>query len=102
MTELEIINAIKQVYDPEIPVNLYDLGLIYKIDIKDGGVLVEMTLTSPTCPMAEELPEWVKQAVLKVPGVQDAEVKLVWEPAWNLDMMSDAARFQLDLTKEGW
>ncbi|MCL2629120.1 MAG: iron-sulfur cluster assembly protein [Alphaproteobacteria bacterium] len=102
MTELDIINAIKTVYDPEIPVNVYDLGLIYKINIDGEKVVVDMTLTSPSCPMADYLVEGVRDAVLAVPGVRNAEVKLVWEPAWNLDMMSDEARFQLDLTKEGW
>ncbi|MDR0319445.1 MAG: iron-sulfur cluster assembly protein [Rickettsiales bacterium] len=102
MTELDIINAVKTVYDPEIPVNLYDLGLIYKIALKGGKVQIDMTLTSPACPMADDLPKWVEDAVMKVPGVAEVHVKLVWEPAWNLDMMSDEARFQLDLTKEGW
>ncbi|MDR2685949.1 MAG: iron-sulfur cluster assembly protein [Rickettsiales bacterium] len=102
MTELDIINAIKNVYDPEIPVNVYDLGLIYKIDINGANVNVDMTLTSPSCPMAEEIPVMVRMAVLGVKGVDKADVKIVWEPAWNLDMMSDEARFQLDLSKEGW
>lgn len=102
MTELDIITAIKNVYDPEIPVDVYNLGLIYKIDINGDSVNIDMTLTSPNCPMADELPVWVEDAVMKVPGVKSAKVNLVWQPAWNLDMMSEEARFQLDLTKEGW
>ena len=94
----DVIDAIKLVFDPEINVDVYNLGLIYNIDISfDGDVEIEMTLTSPTCPMAEEIPHWVADSVASVEGVGKVKVKLVWAPAWNLSMMSDEARFQLDI-----
>ena len=98
----EIINAMKTVFDPEIPVNVWDLGLIYNIDIKDGKVEIKMTLTSPTCPMAEEIMLMVKQATEQVAGVGAASIELVWDPPWSLDKMSPTARLELDLTEEGW
>lgn len=94
----DVIDALKLVFDPEINVDVYNLGLIYKIEISfDGNVFIEMTLTSPTCPMAEEIPHWVADSVSSVEGVGEVEVKLVWAPAWDLSKMSDEARFQLDI-----
>lgn len=91
-----IIAALKQVHDPEIPVNIYDLGLIYNIDINPNNTVdVKMTLTTPNCPEAQSIPGYVEQAVQSVPGVQLANVEIVWEPQWDKDMMSDAAKLQL-------
>lgn len=90
--------AIATVYDPEIPVNIYELGLIYAIDIYDDGkVKVEMTLTAPACPSAQELPEQVRDAVLMVPGVADVVVETVWDPPWDPSRMTDEARLQLNM-----
>ncbi|MBP5794675.1 MAG: DUF59 domain-containing protein [Alphaproteobacteria bacterium] len=98
----DIINALKTVFDPEIPVNIWDMGLIYDIKIDDKNVVITMTLTSPTCPMMDELVMQVKNAVSRVADVENVDVKLVWEPAWDLSRMSDAARIELDLTSHGW
>lgn len=96
--EEEIIDAIATVHDPEIPVNIYELGLIYAIDLHDDGrVKVEMTLTAPNCPSAQELPAQVKEAVEKVPGVTSAEVDVVWDPPWDMSRMSDEARLALNM-----
>lgn len=96
--ETRIVDALKTVYDPEIPVNVYDLGLIYEIDAgSDGKVNIKMTLTNPNCPVADILPEQVKTAVQAVPGVQQVEIRLVFEPEWTKDMMSDAAMLELGL-----
>ena len=93
-----IINEIKKIYDPEIPVNIYELGLIYKIEIKDNNKeIIEMTLTSPNCPVAESLPKMVKDNILKIDGIDDVELKLVWEPPWDKDKMSEAAKLELNL-----
>jgi FeS assembly SUF system protein len=93
-----IVEAVKTVFDPEIPVNIYELGLIYDIDIQEGGaVKVKMTLTAPGCPVAGTLPVEVKNKVESVPGVTAADVELVWDPAWNPSMMSEAARLQLGM-----
>ncbi len=100
MSELrnKIIEEIKKIYDPEIPVNIYELGLIYKIEISDEKkVNIEMTLTSPNCPVAESLPKMVKENVLKIEEVSDVELKLVWSPPWTKDMMSEAAKLELNL-----
>ena len=100
MSELKnkIIAEIKKIYDPEIPVNIYELGLIYKIEIRDEKkVNIEMTLTSPNCPVAESLPKTVKENVLKIEEVSDVDLKLVWSPPWTKDMMSDAAKLELNL-----
>ena len=100
MSELKdkIVSEIKKIYDPEIPVNIYELGLIYKIDIKDEKkVNIEMTLTSPNCPVAESLPKMVKDNVLKIEEVSDVDLKLVWSPPWTKDMMSEAAKLELNL-----
>ena len=88
MTSLKekIISEIKKIYDPEIPVNIFELGLIYKIEIvNDNKVIIEMTLTSPNCPVAESLPNSVKQNILKVDGIKDVDLKLVWDPPWTKD-----------------
>ena len=97
-TGREIIEALRTVYDPEIPVNIYELGLIYKIDIEDDDrVLVEMTLTSPHCPVAETLPGEVEQKVAAVDGVSGCEVKVVWDPPWNPAMMTEEAQLELGM-----
>ena len=94
----KIIEEIKKIYDPEIPVNIYDLGLIYKLEVsKEGNVKVEMTLTSPNCPVAESLPKSVKDNILKIEGVEDVDLKLVWDPPWSKDKMSEAAKLELNL-----
>ena len=94
----KIISEIKKVYDPEIPVNIYELGLIYKIEIKDKNIVnVDMTLTSPNCPVAESLPKEVKDNILKVEGVSEVNLNLVWEPPWDKDKMSEAAKLELNL-----
>ena len=98
----DIIAALKTVYDPEIPVNVWDMGLIYDIDIQDNQVVIQMTFTSPTCPMMEEILQQVREAVQSVVGDMDVRVDLVWDPPWDLSRMSDAARVELDLTNEGW
>ncbi|MBQ7055344.1 MAG: DUF59 domain-containing protein [Alphaproteobacteria bacterium] len=98
----DIIDALKTVYDPEIPVNVWDMGLIYDIDILDDGVGIKMTFTSPTCPMMEELLAQVKDAVQRVVGEKNVRVDLVWDPPWDLSKMSDAARVELDLINDGW
>jgi FeS assembly SUF system protein len=97
-SEDSLIAAIATVYDPEIPVNIYELGLIYAVEIDDGGqVKVEMTLTAPACPSAQELPESVRQALLTVPGVTGATVDTVWDPPWDPSRMTDEARLQLNM-----
>ena len=101
-TKDDIIGALKTVYDPEIPVNIWDMGLIYDIDISDKNVNIKMTFTSPTCPMMEELLAQVKTVVSNVVAPVPVNVELVWEPAWDLSRMSDAARLELDLTNSGW
>ena len=100
MSELKdkIVSEIKKIYDPEIPVNIYELGLIYKIDINEAKkVNIEMTLTSPNCPVAESLPKMVKDNILNLDGVGDVDLKLVWDPPWNKDRMSEAAKLELNL-----
>ena len=93
----KVITEIKKIYDPEIPVNIYELGLIYDIKIKDKDVQVKMTLTTPNCPVAESLPNSVKNNILKIDGVEDVELKLVWDPPWTKDKMSEAAKLELNL-----
>lgn len=96
--EQDVIAALREVYDPEIPVNIYDLGLIYAIDIDPAGdVQIQMTLTAPGCPVAQTFPATVEDRVNSVPGVQDAHVELVWEPPWSQDCMSEAAKLQLNM-----
>ncbi len=94
----KVINEIKKIYDPEIPVNIYELGLIYKIDVDNKNkVTVNMTLTTPNCPVAESLPKSVKDNIMKVEGVSEVDLKLVWDPPWDKSKMSEAARLELNL-----
>ena len=94
----KIILEIKKIYDPEIPINIYELGLIYKIEIDDKkNVDIEMTLTSPNCPVAESLPNSVKDNILKIDGINNVNLKLVWDPPWSKDKMSEAAKLELNL-----
>ena len=94
----KVIEAVKKIYDPEIPVNIYELALIYKIDVDERNkVNVDMTLTSPNCPVAESLPNEVKENIKKVEGVSDVNLNLVWEPPWDKDKMSEAAKLELNL-----
>lgn len=102
VTREQIIEKLKNIFDPEIPVNIWDMGLIYDISISDSQVVIKMTFTSPTCPMMEELLEQVRVAVQSVSGEIPVRVDLVWEPAWDLSRMSDAAKIELDLTNQGW
>jgi FeS assembly SUF system protein len=100
MNELKekVISEIKKIYDPEIPVNIYELGLIYNIEIDEKNkVNIDMTLTSPNCPVAESLPNSVKDNVLKVDGVSDVDLNLVWDPPWDKEKMSEAAKLELNL-----
>jgi FeS assembly SUF system protein len=93
-----VVAALKEIFDPEIPVNIYDLGLIYGVDVgDDGAVVVSMTLTTPHCPVAETMPAEVELRVSAVPGVRDAEVNLVWDPAWDPAKMSDDAKLELGM-----
>ncbi len=94
----KVIEEIKKIFDPEIPVNIYELGLIYKIEVKEKTKIdIDMTLTSPNCPVAESLPKEVKENVMKLEGVSDVNLNLVWEPPWNKDKMSEAAKLELNL-----
>ena len=94
----QIVAALKTVYDPEIPVDIWELGLIYKLEVDaDNAVDIEMTVTAPACPVADELPMWVRQAVEGVEGVQACKVELVWEPTWHPGMMSEEARVELNM-----
>lgn len=93
-----VIEALREIYDPEIPVNIYDLGLIYGVDVSDeGDIAITMTLTTPHCPVAESMPGEVEMRVLAVPGARDAEVNLVWDPPWGPNLMSDEARLELGM-----
>ena len=94
----KVIEEIKKIFDPEIPVNIYELGLIYKIEVKEKNKIdIDMTLTSPNCPVAESLPKEVKDNIMKVEGVSDVNLNLVWEPPWDKDKMSEAAKLELNL-----
>ena len=93
----QVINCIKNVMDPEIPVNLYDLGLIYSIKNHNNNIVIEMTLTNPNCPVAGQMPENVAKSIEQIKGLRSIEVKLVWEPAWNKDLMSEDAKLALDI-----
>ena len=94
----QVIAEIKKIYDPEIPVNIYELGLIYKIEVDNKNkVNVDMTLTSPNCPVAESLPKDVKNIIMTIEGVSDVNLNLVWEPPWDKDKMSEAAKLELNL-----
>lgn len=92
----QVMEALRKCYDPEIPVNIYELGLVYDVKVAaDGGVLVVMTLTSPHCPVAQSLPREVESTIKLIPGVTAALVKIVWDPPWNPSMMTEAARLEL-------
>jgi FeS assembly SUF system protein len=92
----QVVEACRTVYDPEIPVNIYDLGLIYTIDIDaENAVGITMTLTAPGCPVAGDMPGWVAEAVEPLPGVKQVDVEITWDPPWGMDMMSDEARLEL-------
>ena len=94
----KIINEIRKIYDPELPVNIYELGLIYDIKVKDEKfAIIKMTLTTPNCPVAESLPKEVKEGAMQVEGIEDVDLELVWDPPWNKDMMSEAAKLELNL-----
>ncbi len=94
----DVVKALKTVYDPEIPADIYELGLVYRIDVSDDGVVeIDMTLTAPGCPVAGEMPIWVKNAVSAVPGVSDVKVNMVFTPPWDQSRMSDEARVALDM-----
>ena len=94
----QVIEEIKKIYDPEIPVNIYELGLIYKVEVDEKNkVNIDMTLTSPNCPVAESLPKEVKDNIMKVDGVSDVNLNLVWEPPWDKDKMSEAAKLELNI-----
>ena len=94
----KVIAEIKKIYDPEIPVNIYDLGLIYDVKVdKENVVEIKMTLTTPNCPVAESLPKEVKEGAMQVEGIEDVDLELVWDPPWSKDMMSDAAKLELNL-----
>ena len=94
----KIIEEIKKIYDPEIPVNIYDLGLIYDIKVEDKNTAkIKMTLTSPNCPVAESLPKEVKDGIMQVEGIDIVDLDIVWDPPWNQTMMSEAAKLELNL-----
>ena len=96
--QASVVEALKSIYDPEIPVDIYELGLIYDVAVdEDGDAVVTMTLTTPHCPVAESMPQEVELRVLGVPGIRDAEVKLVWDPPWDPSKMSDEARLELGM-----
>ena len=93
----KVISEIKKIYDPEIPVNIYELGLIYDIYVKGNDVNVKMTLTSPNCPVAESLPKQVKDSIMEIKGVDKVDLDLVWDPPWDKSMMTEAAKLELNL-----
>ena len=93
----KVITEIKKIYDPEIPVNIYELGLIYDIEVNNTEIKVKMTLTTPNCPVAESLPKEVKESVMQVEEIDVVDLELVWDPPWTKDMMSDAAKLELNL-----
>ncbi len=93
----KVIEEIKKIYDPEIPVNIYELGLIYDISVKEKHVSVKMTLTTPNCPVAESLPKEVKDCIMELKEVDKVDLDLVWEPPWDKSMMSEAAKLELNL-----
>tara|TARA_B100001996_G_scaffold195939_1_gene150118 strand:+ start:1466 stop:1762 length:297 start_codon:yes stop_codon:yes gene_type:complete len=93
----QVIAEIKKIYDPEIPVNIYELGLIYDVSVDKKNVSIKMTLTTPNCPVAESLPKEVKDSVMEIKGVDKVDLDLVWEPPWDKSMMSEAAKLELNL-----
>ena len=98
LEDQKIIDALKTVFDPEIPVDVYELGLIYKCEVSPtNDVLIHMTLTTPNCPVAESLPKEVKEGAMQVDEIEEVDLELVWDPPWTKDMMSDAAKLELNL-----
>ena len=93
----KIIEEIRKIYDPELPVNIYELGLIYDIQVEGSKAEIKMTLTTPNCPVAESLPKEVKESAMQVEGIDNVDLQLVWDPPWTKDMMSDAAKLELNL-----
>ena len=93
----KIIEEIRKIYDPELPVNIYELGLIYDIKVDGRKAVIKMTLTTPNCPVAESLPKEVKEGAMQVEEIDNVDLQLVWDPPWNKDMMSDAAKLELNL-----
>ena len=93
----KIIEEIKKIYDPELPVNIYDLGLIYDVQVNQNKAQIKMTLPTPNCPVAESLPKEVKEGAMQVEEIEDVDLELVWDPPWTKDMMSDAAKLELNL-----
>ena len=93
----KIIEEIKKIYDPELPVNIYDLGLIYDVQVNQKKAKIKMTLTTPNCTVAESLPKEVKEGAMQVEEIEDVDLELVWDPPWTKDMMSDAAKLELNL-----
>ena len=97
ITQSDVVKCIKEVMDPEIPVNLFDLGLIYAIKIDENNILIEMTLTNPNCPVAGQMPENVAKSIETIHGLKSIEVKLVWSPTWSKDLMTEDAKLALDI-----
>ena len=93
----KIIEEIRKIYDPELPVNIYELGLIYDINVEGKKAKIKMTLTTPNCPVAESLPKEVKEGAMQVEGIDDVDLELVWDPPWDKSMMSEAAKLELNL-----
>ena len=96
-TKEKIIDEIRKIYDPEIPVNIYELGLIYDIEVSGKKAKIKMTLTTPNCPVAESLPKEVKESAMQVEEIDEVDLELVWDPPWNKEMMSEAAKLELNL-----
>ena len=97
-TQNEVIEVLKSIFDPEIPVDIYELGLIYEVKISDEGMVdIDMTLTSPNCPVAESLPKEVKDSIMQVEGIDKVDLDLVWDPPWDKSMMSESAKLELNL-----
>jgi FeS assembly SUF system protein len=96
-TKEKIIEEIRKIYDPELPVNIYELGLIYDIEVNENKAKIKMTLTTPNCPVEESLHKEVKDGVMQVEEIDDVDLELVWDPPWNKDMMSEAAKLELNL-----
>ena len=93
----KVIEEIRKIYDPELPVNIYELGLIYDVQVENNNAKIKMTLTTPNCPVAESLPKEVKDGAMQVEGIENVDLELVWNPPWNKDMMSEAAKLELNL-----